>query len=287
MDQEGGAMRSKGGTLRAKWLGRLLRDLRESAGLTLRDAGDHVVRDPSAISRMETGSVPPRMADVRELVSLYGVDDKELRAGMEALTRDIWGKHWWDSYAPHVNVRVLDLAWLEARAEKVRDFSPMVLPELLQTREYAEALMWTVNPDVSDKQIAQWLEFRMKRQDMLERLHCDVILDEAVLHRLYGGPTMMRQQLSQLLDLSERPNITVRVLPFSSSPLAGPESAFSLFTMPTPFPVVAHVPTEAGIMYVEMPKADRMETTYACLERQALDVEESRVFLKTRLEQLT
>ncbi len=279
-------MRSKGGTLRAQWLGKLLRERREAAGLSLKDVGDHIVRDPSTVSRMETGSIPARMTEVRELLTLYGVDDKELRAGMEALTRDIWGKHWWDSYALHVNVRVLDLAWLEVRAEKVRGYSPMVIPELLQTREYAEALMWTVNPDVSDKQIAQWLEFRMKRQDMLERLHCDVILDEAVFHRLYGGPTVMRQQLSQLLDLSERPNITVRVLPFSSSPLAGPESAFSLFTMPSPFPVVAHVPTEAGIMYVEMPKADRMETTYVHLERQAIDVEESRVFLKTRLEHL-
>ena len=113
-----------------------------------------------------------------------------------------------------------------------------------------------------------------------------MILDGAVFHRLYGGPTVMRQQLAHLLDLSERPSITVRVLPFSSSPLAGPEGGFSLFTMPAPFPVVAHVPTEAGIMYVEMPKADRLETTYARLERQALDVEESRVFLKARHEHL-
>jgi transcriptional regulator with XRE-family HTH domain len=279
-------MRSKGGTLRAQWLGKLLRDQREAAGLSLKDVGDHIVRDPSTVSRMETGSIPARMTEVRELLTLYGVDDQELRAGMEALTRDIWGKHWWDSYARHVNIRVIDLAWLEARAEKIRGYSPMVIPGLLQTREYAEALMWTVNPDVSDKQVAQWLEFQLKRQDMLDQLHCDVILDEAVFHRLYGGPKVMRQQLTHLLDLSERPNITVRVLPFSSSPLAGPESGFSLFTMPAPFPVVAHVPTEAGIMYVEMPKADRLETTYARLERQALDTEESRVFLKTRMEHL-
>jgi transcriptional regulator with XRE-family HTH domain len=279
-------MRSKGGTLRAQWLGKLLRDLRESAGLTLKEAGDHVVRDPSAISRMETGSVPARMADVRELMNLYGVDDQELRNGLETLARDIWVKDWWDGYTGNVNVRVIDLAWLEARAERLRNFSPLVMHGLLQTREYAEALMWAVDPDVPDEQIAQWLEFRIKRQEVLDQLNCDVIIDEAVFHRLYGGSSAMRHQLAHLLELSEHPTITIRVLPFSSNPLAGPESAFALFTMPTPFPVVAHVPTEAGAIYVEMPKVARLERTYARLEQQALDPEDSRKFLTTRMEQL-
>jgi transcriptional regulator with XRE-family HTH domain len=280
-------MRSKGGTLRAQWLGKLLRDLRESAGLSLKDAGDHIVRDPSTVSRMETGSIPARMTEVRELLNLYGVDDEELRAGLEALTRDIWVRGWWDGYTRNVHVRVIDLAWLEARAVELRNFSSLVIHGLLQTREYAEALMWAVDPDVPDKQIAQWLEFRMKRQEVLDQLQCRVVLDEAVFHRLHGGSTVMRHQLAHLLELSERPNITVRILPFSSSPLAGPESAFALFTMPAPFPVVAQVPTEAGTIYVEMPKAARLETSYARLERQALDAEDSRKFLKTRMEQLT
>jgi len=281
-------MRSKGGTLRAQWLGKLLRGLRESAGLGLKDAGDHILRDPSTVSRMETGSIPARMTEVRELLNLYGIDDKELRAGLEALTRDIWGRGWWDRYIRSVHISVIDLAWLEARAQRLRTFSPLVIPGLFQTRGYAEALMWTVDPDVSDKQIAQWLEFRMKRQEILDDLRCSVILDEAVFHRCYGGSTVMHRQLAHLLELSDRPNITVRVLPFSSSPLAGPESAFALFTMPAPFPVavVAQVPTEAGMIYVEMPKTTRLESTYSRLEHQALDIEDSRVFIKTRMEQL-
>jgi transcriptional regulator with XRE-family HTH domain len=279
-------MRSKGGTLRAQWLGKLLRDLRESVGLSLKDAGDHVLRDPSAISRMETGSTPARMADVRELMNLYGVDDPELRSGLELLARDIWVKDWWDGYARNIHVRVLDLTWLEARAEKIRNFSPMVIHGLLQTRDYAEAIMRTIRPDASEAKIAQWIGFRMKRQDVLHRQDYTAILDEGVFQRLFGGAPVMRGQLGYLLDLLERPNVAIRVLPFSESPLACPESAFTLLTMPAPFPVVAQATTDTDAIYIEMPRTLRFEAAYARYERHALDAEDSRVYIKSRMEQL-
>ncbi|HEX6073987.1 MAG TPA: DUF5753 domain-containing protein, partial [Micromonosporaceae bacterium] len=186
----------------------------------------------------------------------------------------------------NVHTRIIDLAWLESRAEQARNFSLPAIHGLLQTREYAEAVMQAIDPDVSDQQVAQWLDFRMKRQEVLGRLDYTAILDEAIFHRTIGGPGVMRGQLAHLLDLSERPNITVRVLPSSVSLLAGAESAFTLLTMPTPFPVVALVTTDAGAIYVEMPKATRFEAAYARLERHALDVEDSRMFLKSRMEQL-
>ncbi|HEX6074615.1 MAG TPA: helix-turn-helix transcriptional regulator [Micromonosporaceae bacterium] len=279
-------MRSRGGTLRAQWLGKLLRDLRESNGLSLKDAGDHVLRDPSAISRIESGSTPARVADVRELMNLYGVDDPELRSGLELLARDIWVKDWWDGYTGNVHVRVLDLAWLEARAEKIRNFSPMVIHGLLQTRDYAEAIMRIIKPDVSETKITQWIEFRMKRQDVLHQQDYTAILDEGVFQRSFGGAPVMREQLAHLLELYERPNVTIRVLPFIQSPLACPESAFTLLTMPAPFPVVAQATTDTGAIYVEMPRTARFEAAYARYERHALDTEDSRVYIKSRMEQL-
>jgi transcriptional regulator with XRE-family HTH domain len=281
-------MRSKGGTLRAQWLGKLLRDLRESANLTLKDAGDHLMRDPSTISRLETGLVPVRLLEVRELMNLYGVDDPVLRAGLEQLTRDIWVKGWWDGYARNVQVHIVDLAWLESRAEHIRDFSPLVLHGLLQTRDYAEAVMRSAGPGraATDDQIRKWVEFRMKRQEILERLHYEVILDEAALQRVVGGVTVMRDQLAHVLELSHRPNITIRVHLFSAGPLASPEGAFTLFSMPPPFSVVAQVPTEAGAIYVEMPRVHRFEAAYTHLQHAALDVDDSRTWLKTRMEQL-
>jgi transcriptional regulator with XRE-family HTH domain len=280
-------MRSRGGTLRAQWLGKGLRDLRESAGLSLKKAGDHLIRDQSTISRMETGSLPARLSDVRELMNLYGVTDPELRTGLEALTRDIWIKGWWDDFAADLHVRVVDLAWLEARSEELRSFNLPVLHGLLQTPEYAEAVMRTMDPEASDSQIARWIEFRMKRQEVLDRLSCTAILDETLFHRPFGGTRVMHDQLAHLLDISERPNLTIRVLPYRAGTLAGPEGGFTLLTMPAPFPVVAQVTTEAGTSYLEMPKAARFEATYLRLHHHALDAEESRVFIKTRMGQFS
>lgn len=280
-------MRSRGGTLRAQWLGKLLRDLRESAGLSLKEAGDHLMRDPSTMSRMETGLAPARLLEVRELMNLYGVESSELRAGLESLSRDIWVKGWWDDYARKVHVRIIDLAWLEARAVKLRDFSLPIVHGLVQTRDYAEAVIRANDPEATNKQVAEWLEFRMKRQGVLDHLDYATILDETVFHRPFGGVKVMREQLGHLLDLSERPNIAIRVLPFSTHSAACPETTFRLLNMPAPLPMVAQTPTESGAIYVELPEAAKFEAAYARLERHALDPDESRVFIKSRMERLT
>lgn len=279
----------RGPTLRAQWLGKQLRDVREAAKLTLKDAGDHILRDPSTISRIEAGVVPPRAPDVLELLNLYGVDDQTVRSALEQLSRDIWQKGWWDGYAPHVAGRIIDAAWLESRAERLRDFCALVLPGLLQTPQYAEAVMRAADPDTPDERVQQRIEFRMRRQQVLTRddpPEYAAILDEATLHREVGGAEVMSGQLTHLLDLANRPHISLRVLPFAAGAPASPEGAFTLFTMPAPFPDVAQVNTEAGAIYVEMPEAVRFYEAYTRLELEALDVDDSRAFIKTRTEQL-
>jgi hypothetical protein len=146
--------------------------------------------------------------------------------------------------------------------------------------------MRAVDPDADNADLQRWVAFRMKRQEVLDRLHCEVILDEAMLLRVVGDATVMRDQFEHLLELSHRANITIRVLPLSVGALSSPEGAFTLFTMPAPFPTVAHVPTEAGAIYVENPKAARFKAAYTRLERETLGVEDSRTFIKTRMEQL-
>jgi transcriptional regulator with XRE-family HTH domain len=165
-------------------VGQLLRDLRDSAGLSLKEAGDHLIRDPSTMSRMETGPALARLLEVRELMNLYGVDDPDLRAALESLSRDIWIKGWWDGYARNVQVHVIDLAWMESRSEKLRTFSLPVIQGLLQTRDYAEAVMRGVDPDAPDNKIAEWLEFRMKRQQVLDRLDYTTIPDETLWQKI-------------------------------------------------------------------------------------------------------
>jgi hypothetical protein len=254
--------------------------------ITLRDAGNHIMRDASTISRIEAGLVPARLPDVLELLNLYNVDDPTLRSALEQLSRDVWHKDWWDGYASTIQVGVMDLAWLESRAEKICDFSPLVIHGLLQTQAYAEAVMRAVDPAAARADFQRWLAFRLRRQEVLHRVDYTVILDEAMLLRVVGDATVMRDQFGHLLELSHRANITIRVLPLSVGALSSPEGAFTLYTMPAPFPTVAQIPTEAGTIYVEMPKVARFKVAYARLEHEALDVEDSRTFIKTRLEQL-
>jgi hypothetical protein len=182
-------------------------------------------------------------------------------------------------------VRIIDLAWLESHAERIRDFSPLVLHGLLQTKEYAEAVMRTAGPDDTDDQIRKWITFRMKRQEVLAQWTTRSSSMKR-FQRVVGDPALMRDQLAHLLELSHRPNITVRVHPFLVGTLTSPDGGFTLLTMPAPFPVVAQVSTDAGALYAEIPQVVRFEAAYTRLQRAALEVDDSRTFIKTRMEQL-
>jgi transcriptional regulator with XRE-family HTH domain len=275
-------------TLRAQWLGKLLRDLRESAGLTPKEAGDHIIRDPSTITRVEAGTLPARLPDVLELLNLYGVSDPALRTGIEELTREIWRKDWWDGYSDTVPGKIIDLAWLESRAVAFRDFSALVLHGLLQTHAYAAAVIRAADADLPEEVAQHWTEFRLKRQEIFERDNAPQymsILDEGALRRQVGGRQVMRAQLAHLLDLANRPNITLRVLPFTAGAPASPEGAFTYLTMSPPCNDVVQINTEGGAIYLETPTTDRFAEAYTRLELKTLDVDDSRAFIKKQMEQ--
>lgn len=268
----------KGPTLRAQWLGKQLRELREAAKLTLRDAGDYVQRDPAAISRWEQGLTPARVPDVLALLNLYGVDDLDVRAGLEQLSRDIWQKGWWDDYARETSGRVIDHAWLESRTETIHSFDVMVIPGLLQTPEYAEAVIKAADPSAAPTYVARWMQFRMTRQQVLAQdkpIHLVAVLDEALLYRTVGGTTVMRTQLEHLIELAERPNITIQVLPFSAGAHASHEGPFTILDMPAPYPDVAYIETRAGGIYVEAERVGGFVQAYDRLQQAALTPNDS------------
>ncbi|HEX2419713.1 MAG TPA: helix-turn-helix transcriptional regulator [Micromonosporaceae bacterium] len=281
--------RKYGPTLRSRWLGRQLREYREAAGLTLRDAAEHVLRNAPAIGRMEAGFVPARAPDVFELLNLYGVTDQGVRAGLEQLSRDAWRKRWWDSYTGWLSPEFVDLAWLETRTTRIRDFSTLVLHGLLHTPEYARALMRASDPDAHDDDLDQLIEFRTRRQEILagdSAPEYTSIIDEAVLHRVVGGSDIMRAQLRHLLDLADRPRVTLRVLPFAVGTPSSSESPFTYLSIDQPLPDVVPLSTEAGIIYVEAPGTDGFDKAYVRLERDALSPDDSRTFIRKQMEQL-
>ncbi|MET8863487.1 helix-turn-helix transcriptional regulator [Nonomuraea sp. NPDC004580] len=264
----------RGVTLRAQWLGKQLRALRERAGLTLKEAGAYVQRDGSTVSRFEAGLYPARTPDVLALLDLYGVTKPQERDGLVRLSRDAWQNGWWDDYSGDVSHGIVDYAWLEARAERITSFDALVIPGLLQTEDYMEAVIRAEDPDATDEQVARWVEFRRTRQKLLpDGPRFATVLDEYVLRRQIGCPATMRDQLTHLADRAS--TIELRVLPLTAGAHASPDGSFRIFQLPPPFPAVAYVPTPTGAIYVEGKATDRLKLKYDRIRHAALSPDDS------------
>ncbi|MEU0520234.1 helix-turn-helix transcriptional regulator [Streptosporangium sp. NPDC006007] len=276
----------RGPTLRAQWLGKHLKEFRESAKLTLKQAGDYLQRDAATISRLESGVIPARVSDVLALLNLYDVGDQKVRDGLEQLSRDIWRKGWWDGYADDSLGGMLDHAWLETRAKGIHSYEAMVIPGLLQTRDYAREVITAGGMGAPAEQIERWVEFRMTRQRVLDAEsvpNLEVVLDEAVLHRVIGGPKVMRAQLEHLSEAMMRPNVTVRVLPFAAGAHASLEGSFTIFDMSEPYSDVTYVETRGGAVYTEAEGAEGFARAYDSLQSAARTLDESATVIRSAI----
>ena len=260
-------------SLRAQWLGRCLRELRIENQITLKDAGEYIQRDGSMLARYEKADYPIRRGDVLALMTLYGVSDERVRRGLIQLAEDIWRKGWWEPYSSDLGRMFVDHPWLESRAITIGAYAPMVVPGLLQSRGYAEALIRYADP-VDEDQIQRWVDLRMQRQRVLsgpDAVRFTAVIEEWVLHRPIGGSDIASHQRQHLLGLTTNPNIEIRVMPTSRGAHAGHAGAFELFDMPSLYPEVAYVETLAGTLYVERPDVDRYCAAYDELLRTSLD----------------
>ncbi|MBB4915980.1 helix-turn-helix domain-containing protein [Streptosporangium saharense] len=277
----------RGPTLRAQWLGKHLKEYRDAAGLTLRQAGDYLQRDAATISRLESGIIPARVSDVMALLNLYEIDDEQIRDGLEQLSRDIWRKGWWDGFSADSLGGMLDHAWLETRAKVIYSYDAMVIPGLLQTRDYASAVITAGAVGANARQVEQWIEFRVSRQSVLGAEtppKLMVVLDEAVLHRAVGGPEVMRGQLKHLSEVASRPNVTIHILPFSVGAHASPEGAFTVFRMPEPYSDVTYVETRGGAVYTEADGAENFVQTYDVLLNTVLTPDDSATVIRNAVD---
>jgi transcriptional regulator with XRE-family HTH domain len=265
-------------TLRAQWLGQSLRELRDTNGMTLARAADFLQRNASTVSRFESGEYPIRRPDLMALLDLYGVSDRRKRDGLLRLSEEVWQKGWWDGYEPDVERQFVDFVWLESRATAIRSFDPLVVTGLLQTREYAEAVITAAEWEAEPAQIARWVQLRMERQAVLHREappRFMAIIDEFVLRREIGGSDVLRGQLAHLLSTAELPHVDLRVLPASVGAHAGPSGYFLVFTIAEPDLDVGYAETLGGAVYVEPPDSERFIRVYDRLLDSALGPAES------------
>jgi hypothetical protein len=205
-------------------IGAQLRGLREAQGLTCEQAGEHVRMTDSAISRMETGKVPfdrPRSRrNVADLLTLYGVTDDEERSRLFDLISESGKPGWWQRYGDVLPSWFLTYVGLEGATSLLRTYALQLIPGLLQTPDYARAVLSSGLQGGPAEDVERRVRLRMDRQRILGGVDGPrvwAVLDESVLRRLIGGPKVMRAQLEHLIDLTEHPQVTLQVLPFAAS----------------------------------------------------------------------
>jgi len=258
-----------------------LRALREAAGLNSPQAAEELGCSQSKISRMETGKSPVSIRDVRDLLALYGVTDEQQRERLLNLARESRQRGWWAEFGSWLPSGFDTYAGMEAAAAAVRAYQAQLVHGLLQTEDYAMAVLRALRPEDTRETVEKLVQFRMARQTQLTRaenpLRLWVIFEEEVLRRPVGGLAVMQAQLQHLLESAEEPTITIQVLPTARGAHAGLDGSFSLFEFPEPGDLdVAYVGGQAGTVFIE--KTDevrRFATRFDHLRAAALDMGDS------------
>jgi transcriptional regulator with XRE-family HTH domain len=244
-----------GPTVRRRRLGTELRKLRESNGYKLEEVAAQLGVAPSTLSRIETGKAPTKSAYLNQMLEMYGVVDPAQRQVLIDMAREGHRKGWWAAYDDVLPSGFDIYVGLEAETTAVRGYETSVVHGLLQTPDYARAVLSEMFPRHTAEQIDRLVDLRMERQRRLENdppLDLWAILDEAVIRRPVGGNVVMRAQLKHLLAVASRPGMTLQVLPFSCGAHAGHGGAFSILEFPNRTDAeVAYVESVAGILYLE------------------------------------
>ncbi|GAA4893580.1 helix-turn-helix transcriptional regulator [Streptomonospora salina] len=244
-------------TARRRRLGVELRRLRENAGLTGEEAADRMSWSGSKLSRIERGQVATNSDDVRDLLDLYGTADADLLRTLIALARDSRRRGWWHVYGDVMPERFDVYLGLEPEAGTLRFFEAEIVPGLLQTPDYARALMRAHPSPVSEDEIERRTELRMRRQKTVlddRPPQIRALLDESILYRPIGGRAVMADQMRRLLDIHDEPHVTVQILPFTAGAHSGLNGSFDILEFPESdihAPQLVHVENMTSSLYIE------------------------------------
>ncbi|UUU23898.1 helix-turn-helix domain-containing protein [Streptomyces sp. DSM 40750] len=219
-------------TVRSRRLGSALRHYRQAAKLDQPQAAEVIASSQARISRVESGHATPRVIEVRLLLDAYDVTDPQVRDKLEDLAKHSKSRGWWLEHAAHLRPDYLDHIALEDDATYIRDWQSVLVPGLLQTPAYTQAAIESGPIYVVPDQLAQLVKVREERQAKIEEggATYTAILWEAVVAHPLMGVEIHREQLSAILEVGKRKNVTVQVLPFSAGALAASTSAFCAFS---------------------------------------------------------
>lgn len=269
-------------TVRRRRLGQELRRLRELKGMTAEEVAERLLVSQSKISRLENGRRSISQRDVRDLCGVYEVEDHRIVDSLMQMAKDSRQQGWWHSFG---DIPYSVYIGLETDAASLRVYDPQVVPGLLQTRPYAEALIAGALPETAAVDIEKRVQVRMRRQERISvpenPLRLWSVLDEAALRRVVGSRLLMREQLEFLVEQSQLPHVTVQVIPFDMGAHPGLNGQYAILEFPDA--------ADSSVVYIEGVTSDlylekandvqKYSVMYEHLRAQALNVEQSRQFI--------
>lgn len=218
--------------VRRRELGTLLKELRTQRGWTAEQVAERLRFSPSKVSRLETGHRGASARDINRVCDLYEVGDEQRRRLLE-LASEGKRRGWWQP----LGLPYSEYVGLEAEAASISDFGLGVIPGLLQTADYARAVVPAYVPGREPEIIEQRVQGRMARQQLLHREdgpRFEAVVDESVLHRVVGSRAVMRAQLERLLELSGLPNVTLQVIRYEAGTLPAGNNKFIILRFDSP-----------------------------------------------------
>ena len=245
--------------------------------MTVDQVAEHLLCSPSKVSRMETGQRGATQRDVRDLCDLYGIASAVERERLMTLAKESRQQGWWQSHdVPDEFRTYLDL---EQDAISLRTYQSTTVPGLLQIPEYVHEMSNVLVPEVSAETANNLVDVKLRRQGRLATespLPLSVILDEAVLHRVVGGPAVMGAQLERMIEATRIHNVTIQVIPYKVGAHPAMDSTFTILDFTDPVPSVVYVEGLVGHIYLERPQdLARYEYVFDRLKNMALSPQDS------------
>lgn len=277
-------------TVRSRRLGTSLRRYREAAKLDQQHVADYIAGSKAKISRIEAGQVSARPGDVRLMLELYGVEDREVYAQLEQLARDSNKRGWWLNYPWALKPEYADFVTLETDATYIRTWEPLFIPGLLQADGYLKALLGAKLKPHSDEEIDRMLAVRQARRRIIEQTdtrYAAVIWEPALTGPMSSAQDH-RAQLRHIIDVAQRQNVSIQVLPLTEWKAAHMASHFVMFSFgPEPAPEAVAFDTTTSTVFIEdLEEMTEHAQIFEALRSAALTPDQSLSFLRRVIESL-
>jgi transcriptional regulator with XRE-family HTH domain len=276
-------------TVRRRRLALELRRLRESAKLTCEEVAERMECSASKISRVETGRVSVSPRDVRDMLEIYDAPADQ-RESLVQLARDSRQKGWWHAYGDSVQPHFATYLGLESAASELRIYEVSLIPGLMQTEDYARAVISAGMVNSPRTDIERRVAVRMERKRLAREDPPKVwaVLDEAALRRQVGGPEVMRVQLEHLRELADLRNVSLQVLPFRGGAHPGMGRPFVILVFgETIDPDVVYLEDLTSALWVEnVDEVDRYNMFFNHLRASALSFDQSVAMITAAIKEL-